>query len=191
VLQAGWLSQFISQPRPSSFFRQPVFDERSKGMDLPQERSIRDWMTTDPVTIASSVTLPEAYWLMVENRIRRLLVVDSGKLVGIVTMEDLRGSFHTDIIAINPLKVNQILSEMQVRQLMSKDPISIDPESSVIQAAQTMLEHRISTLPVLKAGRVVGIITESDLFRVLVDICLGQTTSEGQKVKTENTKGHE
>jgi acetoin utilization protein AcuB len=160
-------------------------------MDRLQERSIRDWMTTDPVTVTSSTTLPEAYWLMVENRIRRLLVVDGRKLVGIVTMEDLRGSFHTDIIAINPLKVNQILSEMKILQLMSKDPITIDPESSVIQAAQTMLEHKISTLPVLEAGRVVGIITESDLFRVLVDICLGQTAPKGGKVETENTKGHE
>jgi acetoin utilization protein AcuB len=146
-------------------------------MARPQERNIRDWMTADPVTVTSSATLPEAYWLMVENRIRRLLVVDGGKLVGIVTMEDLRGSFHTDIIAINPLKVNQILSEMQVRQLMSRDPITIGPESSVIQAAQTMLEHRISTLPVIEAGKVVGIITESDLFRVLVDICLGESVS--------------
>jgi acetoin utilization protein AcuB len=153
-------------------------------MDRPQERSIKDWMTTNPVTVTSSTTLPEAYWLMVENRIRRLLVVDGGKLVGIVTMEDLRGSFHTDIIAINPLKVNQILSEMQVRQLMSKDPITIDTDSSVIQAAQTMLEHKISTLPVIEAEKVVGIITESDLFRVLVDIHLGQTMSEGKMVET-------
>jgi acetoin utilization protein AcuB len=151
-------------------------------MDRPQERSIKDWMTTNPVTVTSNITLPEAYWLMVENRIRRLLVVDGGKLVGIVTMEDLRGSFHTDIIAINPLKVNQILSEMPVRQLMSKDPITIDMDSSVIQAAQTMLTHRISTLPVIEAGRVVGIITESDLFRVLVDICQGQTSPEGGTV---------
>jgi acetoin utilization protein AcuB len=151
-------------------------------MDRPQERSIKDWMTTNPVTVTSSTTLPEAYWVMVENRIRRLLVVDGGKLVGIVTMEDLRGSFHTDIIAINPLKVNQILSEMPVRQLMSKDPITIDTDSSVIQAAQTMLTHRISTLPVIEAGRVVGIITESDLFRVLVDICQGQTSPEGGTV---------
>jgi acetoin utilization protein AcuB len=151
-------------------------------MARPQERNIRDWMTTNPVKVTSSTTLPEAYWVMVENRIRRLLVVDGGKLVGIVTMEDLRGSFHTDIIAINPLKVNQILSEMPVRQLMSKDPITIDTDSSVIQAAQTMLTHRISTLPVIEAGRVVGIITESDLFRVLVDICQGQTSPEGGTV---------
>jgi acetoin utilization protein AcuB len=158
-------------------------------MDLPQERSIRDWMTTDPVTVASSTALPEAYWLMVENRIRRLLVVDGEKLVGIVTMEDLRGSFHKDIIAINPLKVNLILSEMQVRQLMSKNLITIDPESNVVQAAQIMLEHRISTLPVLEAGRVVGIITESDLFRVLVDICLGMEVQKGEEAETENNKG--
>jgi len=133
-------------------------------MDSPQERRIRDWMTVDPVTVASSTTLPKAYWLMVENRIRRLLVVDGGKLVGIVTMEDLRGSFHTDIIAINPLKVNQILSEM--------------------------LEHKISTLPVVESGKVVGIITESSLFRVLVDICLSQEAQEDEKIETETAKGH-
>jgi len=105
-------------------------------MDSPQERMIRDWMTADPVTVSSSTTLPEAYWLMVENRIRRLLVVDGGRLVGIVTMEDLRGSFHTDIIAINPLRVNEILSVMPVRQLMSKDPITIAPNVNVLEAAQ-------------------------------------------------------
>jgi len=140
-------------------------------MDSPQERMIRDWMTADPVTVSSGTTLPEAYWLMVENRIRRLLVVDGGRLVGIVTMEDLRGSFHTDIIAINPLRVNEILSVMPVRQLMSKDPITIAPNVNVLEAAQQMLEHRISTLPVVESGKVVGIITESDLFRVLVEIC--------------------
>ncbi len=159
-------------------------------MDSPQERRIRDWMTVDPVTVASSTTLPKAYWLMVENRIRRLLVVDGGKLVGIVTMEDLRGSFHTDIIAINPLKVNQILSEMPVRQLMSKDPITIDPNTNVIEAAKAMLEHKISTLPVVESGKVVGIITESSLFRVLVDICLSQEAQEDEKIETETAKGH-
>ncbi len=143
-------------------------------MNNPQERRVRDWMATDPITISSSTTLPEAYWLMVENNIRRLLVVDKDRLVGIVTMDDLRGSFHSEIIAINPLKVNEMLSELPVRQLMSKDPITITPTATVVEAARKMLEHKISTLPVVDGGKVVGIITESDLFRVLVDICIGE-----------------
>lgn len=135
---------------------------------------VRDWMRANPVTIPSSTTLPDAYWIMVEKKIRRLLVVDSGQLAGIVTMDDLRGAIRPEIIAINPLKVNTILSEMPIRHLMSKDPITIPPTANVLEAAQTMLKHKISTLPVLEAGAVVGIITESDLFRILVDLCRAQ-----------------
>jgi acetoin utilization protein AcuB len=152
---------------------------------------IKDRMTTDPVTVSSSATLPEAYWLMVENRIRRLLVVDAGRLVGIVTMEDLRGSFRPEIIAINALKVNEILAEMPIRQLMSKDPITISPTASVTEAAQTMLEHKISTLPVVESGTAVGIITESDLFRVLVDICLSREAQRDAMMNNETAEGSE
>ena len=155
-------------------------------MDSSQERRIRDWMTANPITVSSSTTLPEAYWLMVENNIRRLLVIDKDRLVGIVTMDDLRGSFHTEIIAINPLKVNEILSEMPVRQLMSKDPITIAPTANVVEATQIMLEHKISTLPVMDSEKVVGIITESDLFRVLVDICLSQEAQREKKPETDS-----
>lgn len=142
-------------------------------------------MTSDPITVSSSTTLPEAYWLMVENNIRRLLVVDKDRLIGIVTMDDLRGSFHTEIIAINPLKVNEMLSELPVRQLMSKNPMTIAPTANVVEAARKMLEHKISTLPVMDSGKVVGIITESDLFRVLVNICLSQDAEREKKTETE------
>jgi acetoin utilization protein AcuB len=142
-------------------------------------------MTSDPITVSSSTTLPEAYWLMVENNIRRLLVVDKDRMVGVVTMDDLRGSFHTEIIAINPLKVNEMLSELPVRQLMSKNPMTIAPTANVVEAARKMLEHKISTLPVMDSEKVVGIITESDLFRVLVDICLSQEAQREKKTETE------
>jgi len=141
-------------------------------MDSSQEIRIRDLMTSDPITISGSTTLPEAYWLMLENNIRRLLVVDKNLLVGIVTMDDLRGSFPSEIITIIPLRFNEILSKMPVRQFMSKDSITIAPAANVIEAARKMLEHKISTLPVMDSGEVVGIITESDLFRILVDFCL-------------------
>lgn len=140
-------------------------------MDHPAERSIQEWMTSKPITISSSSTLPDAYWLMMEKDIRRLLVVDDDHLVGVITMEDLRGFFHNEIIAINPLKVNVIFSQMPVAQLMSKDPITITPDENVVDAARTMLDHKISTLPVIDGDRVLGIITESDLFRVLLELC--------------------
>jgi acetoin utilization protein AcuB len=149
-------------------------------MGSPIETRVKDWMTTNPIAVKSSTTLPDAYWLMIENDIRRLLVIDQDRLVGIVTMEDLRGSFHTEIIAINPLRVNEILSKMPVGQLMSKGPITITSTENLLDAAQKMLQHKISTLPVVDEGVVVGIITESDLFRILVEIC---RTQEGLKLE--------
>ena len=143
-------------------------------MYISQERRVRDWMTSDPITISGNTTLPEAYWLMLDNNIRRLLIVDKNLLVGIVTMDDLRSSFHSEISTIIPLRSNEILSKMPVRQFMSKDPITIAPTANVVEAARKMLEHKISTLPVLDSGKVVGVITESDLFRILVDFCLSQ-----------------
>lgn len=143
-------------------------------MDSSQERRISDWMTSDPITVSGSTTLPDAYWLMVKNNIRRLLVVDKNLLVGIVTMDDLRGSFHSEISSMVPLRFNEFFSKMPVRQFMSKDPITIAPTANVVEAARKMLKHKISTLPVMDSGKVVGIITESDLFRVLVDICVGE-----------------
>lgn len=143
-------------------------------MDSSQERRISDWMTSDPITVSGSTTLPDAYWLMVKNNIRRLLVVDKNLLVGIVTMDDLRGSFHSEISSMVPLRFNEFFSKMPVRQFMSKDLITIAPTANVVEAARKMLKHKISTLPVMDSGKVVGIITESDLFRVLVDICVGE-----------------
>jgi len=154
-------------------------------MYISQERRVRDWMTSDPITISGNTTLPEAYWLMLDNNIRRLLIVDKNLLVGIVTMDDLRSSFHSEISTIIPLRFNEILSKMPVRQFMSKDPITIAPEANVIEAARKMLEHKISTLPVMESGEVVGIITESDLFRILVDFCLSQ---EAERNKGETPK---
>ena len=160
-------------------------------MDSFQKRRIRDWMTSDPITVSGSTTLPKAYWLMVENNIRRLLVVDKNLLVGIVTMDDLRGSFHSEMTTIIPLRFNEILSKMPVRQFMSKDPITVAPAANVVEAARKMLEHKISTLPVMDSGKIVGIITESDLFRVLVDICLSQEAQREKKPETESPNGGE
>lgn len=149
-------------------------------MAAPRDRLIRDWMTPDPVTIPGSTTVPDAYWLMVEKNIHRLLVVDRGVLTGIVTEEDLRSAFQSTTISINPLRMNQILCEMPVRQLMSRDPVSIEPTATVLDAARLMLENKISTLPILEDSRVVGIVTEGDLFRVLVDVCESQVEDGGE-----------
>ena len=133
-----------------------------------QSELVRDWMTTDLIVISSNCTLPEAYWLMVNNKIRRLPVVDQDILVGIVTLEDLRGKIPVNLIGIDPVRASDMLAKLPVRHVMSENPKTIPVDATLVEAARLMLEFKISTLPVMDGARLVGIITESDIFRALV-----------------------
>jgi acetoin utilization protein AcuB len=131
---------------------------------------VRDWMTPNLVTVSPSTPLREAYWLMIDNKVRRSPVMDGEHLVGIVTMEDLRRAKPSTGIGLDLVKITDMLSRMTVRQLMTNDPKTISPETPLIEAAQMMLEQEISALPVIEAGQLVGIITESDIFRAYVKL---------------------
>jgi acetoin utilization protein AcuB len=133
-----------------------------------KENRIRDWMTPDPITISSNCTLPDAYWLMMNHKIRRLLVVDQGTLLGIITLEDLRGKLPSILTSMDPLRTSNMLSKLPICQVMTKNPKTIPVDATLIQAARQMLEFQISTLPVMDDNNVVGIITESDIFRAMV-----------------------
>ena len=129
---------------------------------------VQDWMTTNPIIISSNCTLPEAYWLMVNNKIRRLPVVDQDTLVGIVTLDDLRGKIPATLIGMDPLRASDMLTKLSVRHVMSENPKTVPAGATLVEAARLMLEFKISTLPVMDGARLVGIITESDIFRALV-----------------------
>ena len=127
-----------------------------------------DWMTPNPITISSQVTLPEAYWLMVKNNIRRLPVVNGGVLVGIVTREDLRRVEPVSTVGLDMICIGDMLAKLPVHKLMVANPMTINSNNTLLSAAEMMLEHKISALPVMDAGKLVGIITESDIFRALI-----------------------
>ena len=129
---------------------------------------VRDWMTSKPITVSQSSPIREAYWLMIDNKIRRLPVMDHDRLVGIITLEDLRRAEPPIGIGLDLVKITDILSKMTVRQVMTKDPMTISPNASLIDSARMMLENRISALPVIEDEHLVGIITESDIFRAFV-----------------------
>jgi len=129
---------------------------------------VRDWMTPDPVTIEPKVTLPEAQKLMKDRRIRRLPVLQRDRLVGIVTQGDIRGAEPSEASTLSIFETHYLLAKLTVEKIMTWEPVTISPDSSVRQAAQLMLEHKIGGLPVVDNDKLVGIITESDIFRVLV-----------------------
>lgn len=132
------------------------------------ERLVREWMTSDPITIASQQTLPDAYRLMMGKHIRRLPVVDEGELVGIVTMRDLMQVEPPRNLGLNVIHINDILSNLPIHSLMTPDPKTISPADPLMEAAKLMLEEKISSLPVMEGDHLVGIITESDIFRAFV-----------------------
>jgi len=125
-------------------------------------------MTPKPVTVSQNSPIRDAYWLMIDNKIRRLPVMDHKRLVGIVTLEDLRRAEPPTGIGLDLVKITAILSKMTVRQVMTREPRTITLDASLIDAARMMLEHGISALPVMEGDQLVGIITESDIFRAFV-----------------------
>jgi len=135
-----------------------------------KEYIVSEWMTPDPITVSSTLTIPEAYWKMVENEIRRLLVVDEGILVGIVTIEDLRQKIPFTAYAIDSTRASDMLANCPISKVMSLNPITIAPRAHLVDAANLMLKHHISTLPVIECDKLVGIITESDIFRAFVEM---------------------
>lgn len=130
---------------------------------------VRDRMTRDVVTIPSTTTILEAQKIMRESRVRRLPVVDEGKLVGIVTYNDLLEASPSKATTLSRFELTYLLSKMTVAEIMTPNVITVSPDVPIEEAALIMQKHQIGGLPVTEEGKVVGIITESDIFEVFVE----------------------
>ena len=130
---------------------------------------VKDWMTREVITVSPKVTVPEAHRIMTDNQIRRLPVVKNKILVGIVTLGDVREAEPSDASSLSIWEMNYLLAKLTVESVMTKNPITIPPYATISEAAWSMLEYKVSGLPVIeKDGTIVGLITESDIFRLVV-----------------------
>ena len=136
---------------------------------MKQER-VQDWMSSEVVTVVRETNLPEVHQIMVSADIRRLPVVDeNGKLLGIVTLGDMRAAQPSPATSLGIWERNYLLSNLTVERIMTADPVTIHPAQTIGEAAEIMLENRVSGLPVVDDdGAICGIITESDIFRMVV-----------------------
>ena len=130
---------------------------------------VRDWMTSDPITVTSNSSLPDAHKLMTDYKIRRLPVVDDGELVGIVTRGDVRGAEASEATSLSIYELHYLLSKLTVGKIMHEPVITVSPDATIAEAAGLMLKHKIAGLPVVEGGKVVGILTESDIFRIVAE----------------------
>lgn len=132
---------------------------------------VKGWMTSDVMTIDEDTSMMKASQIMKENNIRRLPVMRKGKLVGMVTDRDIKEASPSKATTLDVHELYYLLSELKVKDIMSKTLFTIGPEETVEKAAVKMLEHRISGLPVVNdKGKVVGVITQGDIFKVLVSL---------------------
>jgi len=128
-------------------------------------------MTSNPKVIEPTATIADASETMRKNKIRRLPVVDKGRLVGIVTDRDLRSVSPSPATTLSIFELNYLLAKMQVKDIMHKDVVTINVGATIEEAALTMSNHHIAGLVVVDAvGAVAGIITESDIFNRFVEI---------------------
>jgi acetoin utilization protein AcuB len=125
---------------------------------------IRDWMAKDVLTVDENTSLMRATRIMKENNIRKLPVVSHGKLLGIITDRDVKEASPSKTTSLDIHELYYLLSEMKVKDVMTKNPITMKMTDSLEKAALIMLENKISGIPVLNdSGHLSGILSETDV----------------------------
>lgn len=128
-------------------------------------------MSHDPKTVSPDTSLAEASERMRRDKVRRYPVVDQhGKLVGIISRDDVLHASPSVVSALSIWEMNYLLTQVKVKDVMTKKVITVTEETPLEEAARIMLEHKIGGLPVLRGDDLVGIITESDIFRVFTEV---------------------
>jgi len=132
--------------------------------------TVKELMTPSPITTGPDTPVLEARQLMIQKRIRHLLVVDGPKLLGIVTDRDIRLNLPSPATSLSVWEVNYLLARMTVESAMTTSVVVVSPRHDAKEAASLMLDHKIGALPVVDGGHLVGIITETDLLRAFVKL---------------------
>ena len=130
-----------------------------------------DCMSRPVITIHKEMPIQEALNLMVRERIRRLPVIDRhANLIGIVSERDLFHAAPSDAISLSIWELNYLISKITVEEIMTREVITVQEQVPIEEVARIMTDRKIGGLPVLRDGRVVGIITETDLLKVLPEL---------------------
>ncbi len=128
-------------------------------------------MTKRPVTTAPDTPIEEALKLMRESKVRRLPVLDKeGKLVGIITEKDLLYVSPSPATSLSVHELHYLISKIKVQDVMCKDVITATEYTPLEEAARIMADNKIGSLPVMRDGKLVGIITETDAFKIFLEL---------------------
>ncbi|NJD26673.1 MAG: CBS domain-containing protein [Chloroflexi bacterium] len=135
--------------------------------------NVGEQMSQPAIVVSPSTPVATAMKLIRQRHIRRLPVVDDGVLVGIVSERDLLRAMPSPATSLTVWEIPELLERLHVHEVMTRQVVVVQPDTPIKEAAQLMVDHKIGGLPVVEDGRVVGVITETDIFRVFVTICNG------------------
>lgn len=138
---------------------------------------VRERMTANPIVVTPDTSFEDALQLLREKRIRRLPVVDkNGNLVGIVVEKDLLYASPSPATSLSVFEIHGLLAKLKIKDVMTKRVITVGEDCPLEEAARIMVEHKIGSLPILRDKKVVGIITETDIFKVMTEALGGSCT---------------
>ncbi len=127
-------------------------------------------MSRPVITIPPTMPVQEALALFRKEHIRRAPVVKDGKLVGIVSDKDLLNASPSTVTSLSVWEINYLISKIKVSEVMTKKVITVTTDTPIEEAARIMADHKFGGLPVMDEARLVGIITETDLFKIFLEL---------------------
>lgn len=132
---------------------------------------VKNWMSSNVISLDVTDTLRKAKNLLVENRIRSLPVLEDGKLVGIVSDRDLKKATVSDDAGLDKHELIYLNNRIRIDEIMTKHPMTVTPNTTVDEVAEIMYQKKVSGLPVIDSeGDLVGMITQGDIFRLMISL---------------------
>ena len=145
---------------------------------------IKHWMTQDPITVDPDTLIVDAKKIMKDKHIRRLPVVRDGRLVGLVTYRNIIEASPSQATSLSIHELNYLLLKLMVKDVMRKDPLTVSPEDSVIDVILEGSRKGIGAFPVVEGqNRLVGIVTETEIFNAMIKIFGTRVQSEIIEIK--------
>jgi acetoin utilization protein AcuB len=132
---------------------------------------VENWMNPNVITVDADDSMLDAIKLLKEHNIRHLPVLEKGKLVGVITDRDLKRASPSDATTLEAHELLYLIANIKVREIMTRNPITVPYNFTIEEAAEILLQAKISGMPVVdKQGDVIGTITQTDLFKVLISL---------------------
>ncbi len=127
-------------------------------------------MSHPVISVSPDTSIHDALAMFKKEHIRRAPVIKDGKLVGIISERDLLNASPSPVTSLSIWEMNYLLSKVTVKQVMSKKVKTVDADTPIEEVARIMADNKFGGMPVMRSGKVVGMVTETDLFKVFLEL---------------------